>query len=69
MIAAVSEEMIDAIALTGTPEDVRSGIARYEGLLDHVILYAASFEIAPERAVENARALVEHCGASGASRD
>jgi hypothetical protein len=54
--------MIDAIALAGTAEHVRSGIARYEGLLDHVILYAPNFEIPQERAIENARALIDHCG-------
>jgi probable F420-dependent oxidoreductase len=62
MVAAVSEAMVDAIALAGTPGEVRDRARRYEGLLDHLILYVPSYGISPERAVENAGALVRAMG-------
>jgi probable F420-dependent oxidoreductase len=58
MVAAVSEPMVEAIALAGTGEEVRSAARRYEGLLDHLILYAPSYGVSPERALENAESLV-----------
>ena len=38
---------------------------RYEGVLDHLILYAPSYGISDERAVENANRLVETFGDQG----
>ena len=62
MVAAVSEPMVDAIALAGTAAEVRDSARRYEGLLDHLILYVPSYGISPERAVENASNLVRAMG-------
>jgi probable F420-dependent oxidoreductase len=59
MVAAVPERMVDALAVAGTPEDVRAGLRRYEGLLDHVILYAPSFRLTTDRVHENTLALIE----------
>jgi alkanesulfonate monooxygenase SsuD/methylene tetrahydromethanopterin reductase-like flavin-dependent oxidoreductase (luciferase family) len=40
MTAAVSEEMIDAIALAGTPEEVRARFAeRWEDVYEHTLLW------------------------------
>lgn len=58
MIAAVPDRMIDAIALAGGSGDVRSALRRFDGLLDHAILYSPSFSISPERANANAHALI-----------
>lgn len=58
MAAAVPDAMVDAMALAGTSADVRAGLRRLEGQLDHVILYAPSFGVAPERAGDNAHALI-----------
>jgi len=58
MVAAVPERMIDALAVAGTPRDVRDGLRRYEGLLDHAILYAPSFRLSPERVGESALGLI-----------
>ncbi|MEZ5076827.1 MAG: LLM class flavin-dependent oxidoreductase [Solirubrobacterales bacterium] len=58
MVAAVSDRMVEAIALAGTADEVRAAAGRYEGLLDHLILYAPSYGISPERALGNAEALV-----------
>jgi len=61
MVAAVPDAMIDQLAVVGTPGDVRSALRRYEGLLDHVILYTPSFRLDPERVRENALGLIEAC--------
>jgi probable F420-dependent oxidoreductase len=58
MVAAVPERMVDAMALAGTAEDVRGALRRYDGLLDHVILYSQSFSLSAERAAANASALI-----------
>jgi probable F420-dependent oxidoreductase len=62
MVAAVSERMVDEIALAGTPAEVRAKAARYDDLLDHLILYAPSYGVSPERALENATRLVATMG-------
>ena len=59
MVAAVPERMVDALAVAGTPADVRAGLRRYEGLLDHAILYAPSFRLTPERVHANTLGLIE----------
>lgn len=64
MFDAVSDPMIDAMGVAGTAQDVRAGLRRYEGVLDHIVLYSPSLGIAPERVEENVRALVEECAPS-----
>jgi probable F420-dependent oxidoreductase len=64
MVAAVPDRMIDALAVAGTPEDIRDGLRRYEGLLDHVILYVPSFRLSPERVRESALGLIDASAAS-----
>jgi probable F420-dependent oxidoreductase len=61
MVAAVDDRMIDAVALAGTARDVRDGLRRYEGLLDHAILYVPSFRLGPERVRESALGLIDAC--------
>jgi probable F420-dependent oxidoreductase len=61
MVAAIPDRMVDALAVAGTPADVRSQLRRYEGLLDHAILYVPSYRISPERLRENALALIAAC--------
>ena len=41
-----------------------AGLRRYEGLLDHVILYVPSFRQSPGRVRESALGLIEACAAS-----
>jgi probable F420-dependent oxidoreductase len=62
MVAAVSPQMVDGVALAGTAEEVRAAARRYEGILDHLILYAPSYGVSPERALENAESLVRTMG-------
>jgi probable F420-dependent oxidoreductase len=59
MVAAVPDAMIDALAVAGTPADVRAALRRYEGVLDHAILYTPSFTLTPERVLESALGLID----------
>ncbi|HEY8638600.1 MAG TPA: LLM class flavin-dependent oxidoreductase [Solirubrobacteraceae bacterium] len=62
MFAAVTDEMIDAIAVTGSSaQAIRDGLRRYEGVLDHVILYSPSIVSSPERVEENIASLIDAC--------
>ena len=66
MQAAVSEELVDAIAVTGTPDEVRDQIGQWKGLAEHLLLYAPSIGVKPERVHENLAAIAETFGpASG----
>lgn len=58
MIDAVSDRMIDAMAVAGTADQVRSGIERRSADFDHVSLYSPSFRLTPERIAENMRAFM-----------
>jgi probable F420-dependent oxidoreductase len=53
MTAAVSDAMVDEMAIAGTPAECRSQLERYAGLLDHVLFYPPSFAIKPDRVREN----------------
>lgn len=61
MIAAVSDDMIDAIGAAGTAAEVREQVARREAEFDHVAVYSPSFQLTPERVTENTQALIEAC--------
>lgn len=61
MFAAVSDEMIDTMGVAGTADQVRDGLKRYEGVLDHIMLYSPSVGIAPERVQENLESLIREC--------
>jgi len=61
MVAAVPDAMVDALAVAGTPADVRDQLRRYEGVLDHAILYTPSFGLPPERVRANALGLIAAC--------
>ncbi len=53
MTAAVSDEMVDEMAIAGTPDECRAQLARYRGLLDHVLFYPPSFGVKLDRVREN----------------
>lgn len=59
MVKAVPDEMVDAIAIAGRPEDVRDQLQQWNGLADHVLLYSPSVGLSPERGAENLEAIVE----------
>jgi len=69
MFAAVSDAMIDAMGVAGTPDDVRAGLRRYDGVLDHVILYSPSIGLAPERVEQNVASIVRECSPAVLGQD
>ncbi len=62
MSKSVSDDMIDQIAIAGTPDECRTQLARYEGLLEHVLFYPPGLGIKPERINENYRLIAETFG-------
>jgi alkanesulfonate monooxygenase SsuD/methylene tetrahydromethanopterin reductase-like flavin-dependent oxidoreductase (luciferase family) len=58
MVDAVSDDMLDAIGVAGTPAQVRAGIARRGTDFDHVALYSPSFTMTLERVQENTLDLI-----------
>jgi len=62
MAAAVSDEMLEQIAVAGTPAECREQLERYDGLLDHVLLYPPSVGVNPERVKENYRLIMQTFG-------
>jgi len=59
---AVSDAMVDQIAIAGTADECREQLGRYEGLLDHVLLYPPSVGMRAERVRENYRLIAEMFG-------
>jgi hypothetical protein len=66
MAQAVPDELVDAIAVTGRPEEARDRLRQWEGLADHLLLYPPSFGAAPERVCDNLSAIVETFGPEAA---
>ena len=61
MLAAVSDRMVDEIALAGSPAEVLEKLGRYDGLVDWVS-FGGGFNIEPEAANANYRRLIEVFG-------
>ena len=59
MAAAVTDEMIDEIAIAGTPDEVRDQLKAWDGLADEVLLYSPSVGVKPGRVQENLDAIVD----------
>ena len=59
MTAAVSDEMVDEIAIAGTPNEVGDQLRQWQGLAEHVLLYSPSVGMQPERVQENLDAIVD----------
>jgi probable F420-dependent oxidoreductase len=58
MSAAVSDEMLDEIAIAGSPDEVRERLRAWNGLAKHVLLYSPSVGMKAPRVVENLDAIV-----------
>ncbi|MBY0441513.1 MAG: LLM class flavin-dependent oxidoreductase [Mycobacteriaceae bacterium] len=58
MFAAVSDNMIDTMGVAGTASQVRDGLRRYEGVLDHIMLYSPSIGLPAERVQQNLMSLI-----------
>jgi len=59
LVAAIDDDMIDALALTGTANDVAVGLQRFSKLYDQISVTGPMFRVSPQRAAENARSLIE----------
>jgi probable F420-dependent oxidoreductase len=59
MVDAVTDEMVDAIAIAGTPDEVRDQLKQWDGLAEQVILYSPSIGLKGERVQENLDAIVD----------
>lgn len=60
MLAAVPDEMVDAMACAGTPEQVRQQFdARFAGVYDSTLLYSPSFGLTSARFHESVDAILE----------
>lgn len=62
MIGLIDDELCDAIALAGTPEEVMAGISRWQGVADRVIVGSPRFGMSGERLKENHEALLRTFG-------
>lgn len=62
MSAAVPDEMVDAIALTGTPEEVREKIGQWNDIAPHVLLYSPSVGMKRERLLQNMHSMIDTFG-------
>ena len=62
MAAAVPDEMVDAIAIAGTPDEVREQVLQWSRYSDHVILYSPSIGMKPNRVQENLDAIIDTFG-------
>ncbi len=58
MLAAVSDDMVDALVLAGTPDDVRQQLSAFEGLFDTLLLLSPSFAADPEEVQHNNAAMI-----------
>jgi alkanesulfonate monooxygenase SsuD/methylene tetrahydromethanopterin reductase-like flavin-dependent oxidoreductase (luciferase family) len=58
MLAAVSDDMLDAIGVAATPDQLRAGIARREADFDHLVLYSPSFTMTLDRVRQNTLDLI-----------
>ena len=62
MSEAVSDELLDEIAVTGTPDEARDRLANWEGLTEQVLLYPPTVGTRPERVRENLDAMIDTFG-------
>ncbi len=59
MADAVSGDMIDVMAITGSAAECRRQVGRYERLVDQVILYSPSFGLSRPRVIENLESMID----------
>jgi alkanesulfonate monooxygenase SsuD/methylene tetrahydromethanopterin reductase-like flavin-dependent oxidoreductase (luciferase family) len=63
MIAAVPDELVDLMAVTGPPEEARQRFeAVFDGLYEDALLYSPSFGLSPVRFSENLDAIIDTFG-------
>lgn len=59
MFNAVTDDMVAALALAGTPDDVRGRLGEFDGLADSVVLYSPYFGVSREETQANHAAMLD----------
>jgi alkanesulfonate monooxygenase SsuD/methylene tetrahydromethanopterin reductase-like flavin-dependent oxidoreductase (luciferase family) len=59
MISAVTDEMVEALTVAGTPDDVRRQLGQFDGLVDTVILCSPFFAVGTAEVKANHQAMIE----------
>ena len=59
MTELVTDDMVDALVLAGTPDDVRGQLDRFEGLFETVLLYCPMPFIEREESLANHEAMID----------
>lgn len=62
MAASVTDDMVEQIALAGTPNECRDQLEKWRGVVDLPILYTPTAGVKPDRVRENHRLIVETFG-------
>ena len=64
MAGAVTDELLDQVAIAGRPDEVRDRLREWEALSEHLLLYPATFGARPERVRENLAAIADTFGSA-----
>jgi probable F420-dependent oxidoreductase len=59
MVEAVNDDMIDEIAITGPPDEVRQRLEQWRGLTEQPLIYSPSIGMSEERTRENYQLIAE----------
>jgi len=59
MADAVTDEMVEEIAVAGTPDECRAQLRHWDGLIDEALLYSPTFALPSSRVTENHNLLIE----------
>ena len=62
MAAAVTDDMVEQIAIAGTPDECRDQLSKWQGVVDLPILYTPTAGVKADRVRENHRLIVETFG-------
>lgn len=58
-VAAVSDDMVDALSVAGTPDEVRSAVRRWEGLVDSLAFTSPAYGVPVDEVRANCFAIIE----------
>jgi alkanesulfonate monooxygenase SsuD/methylene tetrahydromethanopterin reductase-like flavin-dependent oxidoreductase (luciferase family) len=59
MVKGVTDDMVDALSLAGTKDDVRRQVQQFDGLFDRLILAAPFFGVGVEETRSSHQGIVE----------
>ena len=59
MIDAVTDEMVDAFSLAGTPDQCRKRLGEFDGLLGLALVFSPAYRLWPDEIRENHRMILE----------